>query len=180
MSKYKVGDKVLLECQIEQYGDEPILAIGGYRMKLDDGCEGCITHKTYEQGLADAWNLARKIFGSVDKGGYSDEQLEEVFGCSYLTMTQILYDFTPQEALAKIEAYEQEIKVGDVIRAKEHDGVTEILITKIYSEDKTFDGFKIMPRADFGGVFCDRKIERYEKTGKHLNIQQILDGIGKE
>lgn len=172
MSKYKAGDTVLLECQIMQYGDEPILAIGGYRMKLDGGCEGCITHKTYDQGLQDAWNLARKIFGSVNKGGYSDEQLEEAFGCSYLTMTQILYDFTPQEALAMIEAYEQEIKVGDIVTTI--NGMCEYVVTHVQKPNTLH---VINSR---NGYVQQMRIDVAKKTGKHIDIQQILDGIGKE
>lgn len=131
--------------------------------------------KTYEQGLADAWDLARKIFGSVDKGGYSDEQLEEAFGCSYLTMTQILYDLTPQEALAKIEAYKksQQIQVGDVVEVKSIAGGEYIgVVTQITANQNVAcivysDGSTEMTTAN-----------NMTKTGRHIDIQQIFDGIG--
>lgn len=73
--------------------------------------------KTYEQGLADAWECARKIILSYK--GYSALKpldFKGVFGTS--DISEILENLTVAEAIAKIKEYEekqQEIKIGDEV-----------------------------------------------------------------
>lgn len=67
------------------------------------------TEKTYEEGLQDAWELAKKI------DLFDTEERTKIFG--YITSEYIKEHYTVQEALAKLKAYEEEkeIKVGDVV-----------------------------------------------------------------
>lgn len=101
MSKFKVGDKVLIEGKINKikYGLDFLVDVDvdGKNIIIE---EDKITSKTYEDGLADAWELARKIVGMTRQAWYEIFKIEDAY------LADILDDNTPQQALAKIEAYE--------------------------------------------------------------------------
>lgn len=67
----------------------------------------------YDKGLADAWDAARKIICEVKYGGFTREEIQEIFGETYAS--DIMVKFTASEAIAKIREYEgkqKEIKDG--------------------------------------------------------------------
>lgn len=122
MSEYKIGDKVYLEC--EAYDEE---IDNTYELKYrnwhgDEEFTNFVTvdvlhapDELYNKGLNDAWELAKKIVKSPNKGGYKANELAEIFGISD---KPVLDAYTPQEALAKVKEYEgrDEIRVGDVVK----------------------------------------------------------------
>ena len=67
-------------------------------------------NKTYEQGLADAWEAARKIAVNPKNGGFSVKQLNEIFGLGCID--NILSVYKPAEAVAKIKEYEDKQRIG--------------------------------------------------------------------
>lgn len=168
MSKFNIGDKVYLECEVSDEdkdntyelkyrnwrGDEKFT----YFVKVD------VLHtpdELYNKGLNDAWELAKKIVESPNKGGYKADELAEIFGISD---KPVLDAYTPQEALAKVKEYEgrDEIRVGDVVRSKGCN--VEEIITKI-SETKIYRLFK-----DGSCDSISTKVkEDFEKTGKHFD-----------
>lgn len=128
--------------------------------------------KTYEQGLEDAWELAKKIvLNPIDNGLPNDEikkifDSEEGFVSSYWVMNNLSYE----ETLAKIEAYEKEkeIKVGDVVT----NGKYICAVTKKIDENNSVILY---------GDGCFGKVENkfLEKTGKHIDIESLLRQIGE-
>ena len=123
--------------------------------------------KTYEEGLRDAWNLARKIF--ITKLS----TLQKVF-CSS-DEGKIIMNFEPQEAIAKLKAYEEEkeIKVGDVLENVKSEGVN-VIVTSL-QRGNMFNGID-----KYGRSFSGRHLSHFKKTGKHIEITSILAEIGKE
>lgn len=122
--------------------------------------------EAYNQGLNDAWELARKIFTT------DCATLQKVFGHS--DEGQIIMTNEPQEALAKREAYEKEqngIKVGDVVRLKGSD--KEYVVTTI-DEDRCSEIYCGVSKD--GRWFSQCNVE---KTGKHIDIQSALQQIGE-
>lgn len=81
---------------------------------------------TYEEGLNDAWEMARKIRLYPSDGGISIEDLGKIFGNQ--THYDILRDYSAQEAIEKIKAWEDknEIKVGDEVVYS--DGIKGIVV----------------------------------------------------
>ena len=73
--------------------------------------------EAYNKGLEDAWECVKKLtVNDYLKDGYDSDELLKIFGTDNIFC--ILKNYTPQEALAKLEAYEKEqaeIKVGDVV-----------------------------------------------------------------
>ena len=123
--------------------------------------------KTYEQGLHDAWELARKLYEM------KLEKLQEVFG-GFETELEVIQHLTPQEALAKLKAYEEEseIKVGDVVS----NGTHVLLCVK---EDYGYGYFYFLDK-DGSHIFLTKenlKKSKFTKTGKHINIESLLEQI---
>ena len=123
---YKVGDEVFIKAEIKDddgHGKKQIKikGIDGYSPLWIDVYELIPAGKTYEQGLADAWELAKKI--TLPYGGnefmidsvFTARELESIFGSR--CYDEVLSKFTATEALAKIEAYEKEkeIKEGMIV-----------------------------------------------------------------
>jgi hypothetical protein len=170
MSKFNVGDKVYLEGKISEYDASDNTYCVEYSScrkgtRLTFWIKDDVLHTTdesYNKGLNDAWKLAKKIAVLEDDGGYSCEELKNIFG--HVATASVLKVFTPQEALAKVKAYEErnEIKVGDVVRSK---GCSvEGIVTKVY-EIKIYRLFK--------DGSCDsistKAKEDLVKTGKHFD-----------
>jgi hypothetical protein len=107
--------------------------------------------KTYEKGLADAWELAKKIQYSL-----TSAQIEEIFGME--DDAQVMNTYTPQEALAKIEAYEREkeIKPTDIV---EYNGKNWV-VTEVYKgEYSIWNGKKVIHTANVKKVGSAESIE---------------------
>lgn len=162
----------------------------GYNNGFKEGREKALLEQKdihtagYNKGVNDAWDLVKKIYLAECNGGYSCKKCDEVFGtCS---MRDIFNNFTPQEALAKLEAYEREqadIKVGDVVRFKNTE--TKVLITAahdFFAADDFLEGVCLQTdengrKGEVHSGICKNDIE---KTGKYLDIERMLSEIGKE
>lgn len=168
-----VGEEVLVKGRI--VGIEDAVIFKNYMVEFYPGYttsvgESCITDKTYEQGLADAWELAKKIVLGIEEGGFSYRQLEEIFDAS--DSNEVFERFTLEEALAKIEAYEKEkeIKVGDVVH---HMGGKTFIVTYIH-DDGHVSGI-----TEEGGIYSRVGIGNVVKAGKHIDIESLLRQIGE-
>ena len=169
---FKVGDEVQIKgkvvaIEIERCGLPYWVGVSngmGYWLSEAD-----ITDKTYEQGLADAWELARKIYDM------KCDTVEEIFGARG-GFYGVIDGLSCEEALAKIEVYEKEkseIKVGDVVEfyyeteePKEKGVVTWVLengVAVVWVSGET--------------EHC--KKTELTKTGKHIDIESLLRQIGE-
>lgn len=105
-----------------------------YKCGYEEGrCKGyknrCIEEEfqntnKYEDGLNDAWELARRIVCLPQDGGETVEWLENTFGSPKIDT--VLRDYSASEAINRVKKHE-EIKVGDeVIYDREKCVVTAI------------------------------------------------------
>ena len=125
---FKVGDEVLVKGKIENVeGYGAVVFVGGLGKAFFKEKVLIPVGKTYEQGLADAWELAKKI------GALKNPDFDKVFGCVYYA--DVFCNFTYEEALAKIEAYEKEIKVGDVV---EYKNTLKAVVTRIENSEEVY------------------------------------------
>lgn len=156
---YKVGDKVLIEGKINkiEYGLDFLVHVDvdGKNIIIE---EDKVTSKTYEDGLADAWELARKV------NAMSEDEFDKCFNFDWQCTT----DFTYQEILAMVEAYEESkaIKVGDVVYANGVQGV----VIDIISDDDCYI-------YDENGCIEVVKFEKINKTGRTVDIEHLLEQI---
>ena len=187
---YKVGDEVLLKAKIvrvdneykdgrdvrveipdEMYfwisEDEIVGAVETEAMpdtepkedaSLKDFTDDLI-NQGFNKGLEVSWGLAKKFFADM-----SDTELAEIFG-KHWSFPKIM-EFTPQEALAKLKAYEEaQIEVGDVVEINYH----KIVITSIIGDE--------VAGIDNMGTPFWTKMDKCKKTGNHIDIKAILEQI---
>ena len=71
-------------------------------------CE-ILSEKSYEDGLNDAWECARKLILIKREGGLSMEEIEKIFGDT-TCRANIIRAYTASETIAKIKEYENKIR----------------------------------------------------------------------
>lgn len=133
---------------------------GSYK-GFEDGMSEGLT-----QGQNDAWEFWEKVWELKLQGR------DEVFG--YSSIGEILDHFTPQEALAKLKAYEEaqsKIEVGDVV---EVDGTFYTYVVTVIQEES--DGTYYCGLSKNGRWFAQNNVT---KIGKHIDIKSILEQIGE-
>lgn len=188
MSKYEVNDKFIIEIAEVCTTDRRKSTEEGhtlYRVKgfnslvFDDNgldkLQKCETElswdECYNKGLNDAWELVQRLCNIPPK------EIELIFCVDNLIWDEreiievIIKQNTPQEALAKLEAYEKEqneIKVGDIV----------------YNDNTMEEG--VVTHIDNGEVFmlyddgsCGNTYGNLTKTGKHIDIQSVLEQIAQ-
>ena len=120
--------------------------------------------KTYEDGLNEAWEAARKI---ACNDGYTWTELENIFNSR--SMNSIISFFTASEVIEKINHYEEtkvEIKVGDEVT--DNDGWNGV-VTCISP-----DGEYLVVTLQDGSALRWEK-EHFKKTGRHFpQIAEVL------
>ena len=189
MSKYKIGDKFIVEIDDVMLGSTAennptaLYRIKGFnslvfdkngldkleKIPTSDAKDWSETieamEREYNRGLNDAWELARKIADIS-----TTKERADIFGycCDGITVSDILRDFTPQQAIAKLEAYEKskQIQVGDVVYANGVQGV----VIDIISDDDCYI-------YDENGCIEVVKFEKINKTGRTVDIEHLLEQI---
>lgn len=124
----------------------------------------------YQRGLEDAWEAARKIVEMADPPywGVFNEYKNDLFG-----------KISAAEAIAKLKAYEEKqkadnkIEVGDEVEWDNDFTGDRFIVTRIYQpygKKEQCDGID-----DDGDVYRAVLIESLVKTGRHFDIQSILE-----
>lgn len=176
MSKYKVGDRFIVE--VEELVNEGKLN-SLYRIKglnafvFDDNwlnkLEQLPDAKPDGMTAEEVWEVARMIVLPGEYGGMSTRDFHGVFG-EGVGFREVLRDITPQEAKAKIDAWQaakEQIQVGDVVSWANHFGV----VARIGKE-----GVSVL-ESD-GIAYNIEDGVKLRKTGRHIDIQSILGHIG--
>lgn len=120
-----------------------------------------------KDGLFEAWELMKKIAFAQDP-----HVMVDIFGA--MTFGEILLKNTPQEAIAKLKAHEEEkyrIHVGDEVVSK--NSSIKFIVTNIDDETVT------MLSSD-GQCAITHAIESFKRTGKRFDIQTILKELADE
>jgi hypothetical protein len=130
---------------------------------------GELQDEAYQRGLEDAWEAARKI-ALMDT-----ETSENVTG--YFGLFRIMENLTPMQAIAKLKAYEEKqkysIEVGDEVEWAGDKYVVTYLNYDIETSEIT--DYDLL--AYDGSVVDHVKKCAFTKTGKHYDIQSILEAM---
>lgn len=158
--KYKIGDEVLVKAKIIEVSSTGIFRVdsNGVRYYLQEN--DIVAEMTAEE----AWEIAKNLFAD-----YSNIELDEIFGKGWSFSK--LMELTPQQAKAKIEAWEaeKEIKVGDEVDICGDKGIVTSFGT---------DGDRIHVLYLDGIVNSYRRDKDVKKTGRHIDIDGLLRNIG--
>lgn len=125
--------------------------------------------EAYNRGLEDAWKLARKIILDEEDGGMSFNKIFKIYARGEV---DILKDFSPQDVMKKLEAYENEISVGDVLKTNYGTGVAINIFIPENSQKRS-----VYVLYEDGAIGL---VDEYEETARHIDIQQILKQIEGE
>jgi len=118
----------------------------------------------YQRGLNDSWEAARKLFSSM-----ADSDIEKVFPTEWNNGGfHALINLQPQEVIAKLKAYEadEDVKRGDIVRHKIN-GLTYIVTLA------SDCGYVLL--GNDGNFATSCITNTFEKTGKHFDIDKILE-----
>ena len=137
---------------------------------------GSLQDEAYQAGLDKAWEIARRIRLNCEDGGIDCDGLRKMFGTAN-TYT-IIKDNTASEAVAKIKAYDNvthsdRIEVGDEVIWKPEN------ITLIVTSTYEASGFNWCDGLAQDGKVYRTLIENDRKTGKHYDIQSVLEAMRK-
>lgn len=178
--KYKVGDEVLVKCKIlgtydnERYGvtNSSNLNFGtGFKKRIYPSEKDVYPVSILQDATAEeAWEITKK-FNSL-----SSNNLIEIFDTD--DIPYILQNLTIWQIKEKIEEWEANsmINIGDEVVPKisTNDDECKFFVTYIDDKDGEISGFS----GYSGKVFSVRDIRRYQKTGRHIDIDKILEQIG--
>ena len=130
----------------------------------------------YEQGLADAWDAARKICLNECDGGMTPTEVNKIFGVGFYR--DALLEYSASEAIEKIRQYEQEkeeqIQVGDEVKGKY--GTTAGMLGIVTRLDDALQNYNVV--WSDGSTICFtgyRERGDVVKTGRHFpEIAEVL------
>ena len=127
---------------------------------------GSLQDEAYQRGLEDAWEAAKKLFSSM-----ADSDIEKAFPIEWNNGGfKALMNLQPQEAIAKLKAYEDKqkdrIEVGDIVEVYGNLGV----VTYMYELEAC-----VMMIED--GSSGNWNLNELKKTGKHYDIASILEAM---
>ena len=180
MSKYKVGNKVVMEITDKvEVMEEPNYILSdatvvnqGY---IDKAAEPLSTYieQARAEGQNEAWELARKITCQPINGGFNRSEFEEIFDEGYIS--DIFEKYTYTEAAAKVAEWEKakaKIKVGDVLEDI-YDRNVKCVATNMYPGNMAYLVF-------YDGTAGMNELDNFKKTGRHIDIDGFLKQIGGE
>lgn len=183
MSKYKAGDKLIIE--IENISNLNVTTLGApsqiefYKLKgfpyliskeIIESIQKYVPKKqiidryAYKKGLKDAWEAARKIGCTPSDGGFTVDELQKIFGSGI--SFHIVKKFEVEEAVKKIKEYEEKINVGDVLEHKKWK--IRVVVTKV--KESSFNSINISNLEFVKGVISDN----WEKTRYNIDLGEIL------
>ena len=133
---------------------------------------GSLQDEAYQAGMDKAWEIARRIRLNCEDGGIDGDGLRKMFGTAN-TYT-IIKDNTASEAVAKIKAYDNvtpsdRIEVGDEVATETGKKYTVVS----FGDGGNVCGFNM------DGKWTGWKPKEVTKTGKHYDIQSILEAMRK-
>ena len=127
--------------------------------------------EAYNKGLEDGWELTKKLFCPPRYNGIDGKTLSVLFETD---IHNIPARYTAQEALAKLEAYENEIKVGDEISVLGNEIKGYVIDESKECEDcyvVLITNYKDLHTAIYNKTVI-------KKTGKHIDLTDLFKQIG--
>ena len=133
---------------------------------------GDLQDTAYQRGLEDAWEAARKLFSSM-----ADSDIEKAFPTEWNNGGfHALINLQPQEAIAKLKAYEEKQKAEDKIKVGDEVDWSgdKFIVTRIF---QPYDKAEECDGVDMDGcTYHDVIMSDLTKTGRHVDITDMLKG----
>ena len=177
MSKYKVGDKVILTVtSTNEMGCLPCYVLNDdlilSKQDIDKYAEPLATY--IEQARADgtetAWELAKKCMLMTDR------ERETIFGSGHNALYGVLTYFDYKHAAAKLAEWEKikEIKVGDIL--EDRDEGNKVIVTSLKGRVICL----LWDDGRIGTTYVELAKGIFRNTGRHIDVDSFLKQIGEE
>lgn len=139
-----------------------------------DKCE----QEAYDRGLNDCWQMIKRLYLTKKSDSITTIERGEIFGKT--SIYDILRDFTPQQALEKIRAWEEKKKteeraklnIGDVVEVYVN---SSIIISKAVFLNDNEDTYCILYSPLSGPQLINKSVYTLKKTGKHVDILRFIE-----
>lgn len=148
----------------------------GYEKGKPKGCKGGYCNVCWNREMPapmtaeEAWELVQRLNAPMKP----DEIFEFYNFIDVNGFAEIFQKYTPYEAKAKLEEWEsRQIRVGDVITTM--NGSAEHLVLRIEQNPRKILHVCNVANGTVQTLTCEVK-----KTGKHIDIQSVLEQIVKE
>lgn len=131
--KYKVGDKFIVEIlgvdsNLSSPYETALSRFTECQLRCIPQLVNGVDTDGYNEGAADAWKIAGLICKSIDYGGFSARELNEIFNTS--SISKVL-EMPYKEVKDKIEEWKkakEEIKAGDIVYANKDKNFNAIVL----------------------------------------------------
>ena len=139
---------------------------------------GQMQDEAYQRGLEDAWEAAKKLFSSM-----ADSDIEKAFPIEWNNGGfKALMNLQPQEAIAKLKAYEDKqkdrIEVGDEVVFEKEGAEPFVILYKYYDDAGYPSEYMYFAYAQSGEVLIFNERNRPKKTGRHFQeINKLLEAM---
>ena len=120
--------------------------------------------RSYENGLNDAWSVARRLF-EVGDNALTTHELKECFG--YVSERDVLKYLDAETAVDKLKSYEEGFRSGVVVKNKK----TGVKAVVIGPGRKSFSGLTK------NGPFISASVEDWEMTDEAIDLTVIMDKL---
>ena len=120
--------------------------------------------RSYQNGLNDAWNVARRIFDTSDNH-FKSAELKECFG--YISERDVLKYLDAETAVEKLKQYEAGFKYGAIVKNR----MTGNKAIVLSSGGKIFSG---MTKT---GPFLAASVKEWEDTGETVDLLTVIDKL---
>ena len=179
MSKYKVGDKVILTVSdVNEKAYYPYYMFNNNNSNLwisstDKYSEplSAYIEQARAEGQNEAWELVRKIF-DMETNDIEDIFIKE----DAWNLGTVLNNYTYQEAAAKVAEWEKikEIKVGDIL--EDRDEGNKVIVTSLKGRVICL----LWDDGRIGTTYVELAKGIFRNTGRHIDIDSFLKQIGEE
>ena len=157
---YKTGEELIEQAYQCGYNTGYSKAETDYHAKTEDDRQS-----SYELGLNMAWEAAYKLV-------FNQGNIRDVFDTE--SLGSIFEEYSATEAIEKIRAYEEkQKKQDDEIRVGDEVGIDDVFVMVTKVGDLLFSGIN-----KNGDVYCGRDKSKWQKTGRHFDIESILWQMG--
>ena len=182
MKNYKVGDEVILKGKIDEIDSKDSKRT--YRIDFgksdfenifwmdNDSIIGVDNHKSYEDGLRDAWEMAR-IYSRME-----EHEIDEIF--NGVTNPDYFFDvnyWTPGEAIHRYN--EKTVRPGDVVYINGKSNLDNKYVILDITSKEAF-GYRCCNDGVFKVQNLSFAIGAMEKTGEHVDLSYLTNGGVKE
>jgi hypothetical protein len=143
---------------------------------------GDLQEDAYQRGLNDAWEAARKIADMWTR--IDNDKLLAIFGITerigYSTIRSLFEKQTANEAMLELEAYEEKqkaddkIEVGDEVEISQSDENGVWVVVKVEKHDD-YEAYCAINKD--GDIYFEEEHDRVTKTGRHFDIDKILEDM---